>query len=56
MILAADAAGRRELMRSTPRKKPGFHVLVGNVMPGLDLPSRLADFLLFANFGHNILD
>jgi hypothetical protein len=50
MILAADATGRRELTGSAPRNKPGFHVLVGDVMSGLDLPTRLADFLLLAIF------
>jgi hypothetical protein len=50
MILAADAGGRRKLTGSAPRNKPSFHVLVGDAMPGLDLPTRLADFLLLANF------
>lgn len=37
-------------MGSTPRKQPGFHIVMGDVMPGLDLPIRLADFLLLAIF------
>lgn len=45
MILAADAAWRRKLTGGTPRKKPSFHVLMSDVMPGLDLPTRLAGFL-----------
>jgi hypothetical protein len=48
MILAADATRRGKLIGGAPRQKPGFHVLVGDVVPRLDLPTALADFLLLA--------
>jgi len=44
MILAADASGGRKLVGGAPSKKPGFHVPMGDVMPGLYLPTRLTDF------------
>jgi len=55
MILAADATARRKLMGSIPREKPIFHVLMGDVMPGLYLPTSLADFLLLAIFYRSLL-
>jgi hypothetical protein len=50
MIFAADANWRRKLVGSAPGKKPSFHTLMGDVMPGVYLPTRLADFLLLAIF------
>lgn len=41
---AADALRRRQLSVSSPRKQPGLHVLMRDVVARLDLAIRLADF------------
>jgi hypothetical protein len=48
MIFAADAFGRGKLAGGAPRKKPSFHILMGDVVPGRYLLGGLADFLLLA--------
>lgn len=59
MPLAANAFRERQLVFSTPGKQPGFHVLMPDVMPGLDLPVCKAQlrqhFLLIGHVGLNCI-
>jgi hypothetical protein len=56
MPLAANASGRRQLVVCAPRKEPGLHVLMLDVMLGLDLPVCLTQLrqhlFLVGNIAH----